>query len=445
MTVTEPRPTTANRLAEHFELVGDAIRKRLETPGGEAVTSRAAPAGCNDQDLRGAWLQSYLRGAALKTETQRSPSVRTVELFCGPGGLALGFDQACRELGSRMESEAAVDQDTEAVKVYAANHRTKLPLGDTATRLVDYKVRGVGEQASYAQEPYLLTDDPGLEGWGRLVGEVDAVLAGPPCQGHSNLNNHSRRTDRRNELYFTVPAMAIALEADIVVIENVPAVVHDRSQVVATTRHLLQQHGYQVESGVLYAEKMGWPQTRRRFFMVGRRSAAPLPIKDVREALETGGLRSVMWAIGDLADAPFDDRLHIDTELSEENRRRIDFLFDKDIFDLPNAERPECHQDGTTYNSVYGRLHAERPAPTITTGFLTPGRGRYIHPTERRTLTPREAARLQGFPDGYKFFPDPKNAPTKAKLTKWIGDAVPMPLGFAAGLSALGNGWARPT
>ena len=88
-------------------------------------------------------------------------------------------------------------------------------------------------------------------------------------------------------------------------------------------------------------------------------------------------------------------------------------------------------------------MYADRPAPTLTTGVLTPGRGRYIHPELRRTLTPLEAARIQGFPDSYNFFPDAKNPPTNAKLTKWIGDAVPMPLGFAAGLSALGNGWSR--
>jgi hypothetical protein len=49
----------------------------------------------------------------------------------------------------------------------------------------------------------------------------------------------------------------------------------------------------------------------------------------------------------------------------------------------------------------------------------------------------------EGPPDTYNFSPDPKNPPTKSKLTKWIGDAVPMPLGFAAGVSALGNGWSR--
>ena len=88
--------------------------------------------------------------------------------------------------------------------------------------------------------------------------------------------------------------------------------------------------------------------------------------------------------------------------------------------------------------SVYGRLKPESPAPTITTGFMTPGRGRFIHPTERRTLSPLEAARLQGFPDTYDFRDPAGGPPSSLKLAKWIGDAVPMPLGYAAALSALG-------
>ena len=218
--------------------------------------------------------------------------------------------------------------------------------------------------------------------------------------------------------------------------------IHDSSQVVATTETLLRANGYEVETGVLSAAKMGWPQTRQRFFMVGRRSAAPLPIAEVQEALFEQA-RSVMWAIGELAELDFDNRLHFSSELSEENRTRIDVLFDEDIHELPLEHRPDCHKDGTTYGSVYGRMYGDKPAPTLTTGFLTPGRGRYIHPTKRRTITPWEAARIQGFPDTYDFAPDPRNPPTKVKLTKWIGDAVPMPLGYAAGLSALGNGWSR--
>jgi DNA (cytosine-5)-methyltransferase 1 len=143
----------------------------------------------------------------------------------------------------------------------------------------------------------------------------------------------------------------------------------------------------------------------------------------------------VMWAIGELADHPADDHMFREPELSEENQRRINWLFDENEHDLALAERPECHQEGTTYTSVYGRMYADQPAPTLTTGFLTPGRGRFVHPTQRRTLRPAEAARLQGFPDNYVF--DPQQVPSTAKLVKWIGDAVPMPLGHIAGLSAL--------
>jgi DNA (cytosine-5)-methyltransferase 1 len=436
MTLTAPVGDTGLGIAERFSVNGANLVKTLVTPAGEHVSRRSVP--IDSSDLRGSWLRGYLLGVPPVVDGPPFPSVRTAELFCGPGGLALGFGEACLELGSHLESEAACDHDAGAVAVFASNHRTKIRSAKSASELVDHQIRGMGEKARYVYDPEFIDPE-----WQPLVGRIDAVLAGPPCQGHSNLNNHTRRTDRRNELYFTVPAVAIAAAADIVIIENVPAVVHDRSQVVRTTETLLRDHGYHVEAGVLSAAKMGWPQTRQRFFMIGRRSAPPLPLAEVQAALSTGPQHDVMWAIHDLLDKPFDHRLHIETELSEENQRRIKFLFDNDLYDLPNTERPECHQDGTSYGAVYGRLYPGRPAGTLTTGFLTPGRGRYIHPLAQRTLTPWEAARLQGFPDSYNFFPDPKNPTTKLKLTKWIGDAVPMPLGYAAGLSALGNGWSR--
>ena len=72
-----------------------------------------------------------------------------------------------------------------------------------------------------------------------MVGCTDVVMAGPPCQGYSNLNDRTRRNDRRNELYLTVPAMAVALQARIVIIENVHAVLHDRLGVVDSAIALL--------------------------------------------------------------------------------------------------------------------------------------------------------------------------------------------------------------
>src|SRR5690625_1721531 len=123
-----------------------------------------------------------------------------------------------------------------------------------------------------------------------LVGRVDVVLAGPPCQGHSNLNNRSRRDDRRNELYLTVPAVEVALQAPIVIIENVPAVIHDWSEVVPTARRLLEAEGYSVTDGMISADDLGWPQTRRRHFMVARKDAAPIPLSIIEAARETMSL-----------------------------------------------------------------------------------------------------------------------------------------------------------
>ena len=128
----------------------------------------------------------------------------------------------------------------------------------------------------------------------------------------------------------------------------------------------------------------------------------------------------------------------ITREDDEYTRVRLsgEYLHDEEVFDLPVELHNPKHRKGTSYRAVYGRMHGDRPAGTITTGFLTPGRGRYVHPTRRRTLNPREAARLQGFPDTYRFEVDGER-PSSAQLTKWIGDAVPMPLGYAAAMSAL--------
>ena len=154
----------------------------------------------------------------------------------------------------------------------------------------------------------------------------------------------------------------------------------------------------------------------------------------------SGGLRmqslTLRQAIADLANRK--GRSIVDTvgTLSPENLRRIDWLFDNDAYDLPNTQRPRCHRNGHTYPSVYGRMRWNEPAQTITTGYLTPGRGRFVHPSRRRTVTPREAARIQAFPDSYDFCPAGIDA-TRVLLGKIIGDAVPPLLGRAVCISAL--------
>ena len=336
-----------------------------------------------------------------------------------------------------MICELAVDTDADALAVHSRNHRTRRLSSESVTSLVDYRIRGTGSSAEFVYPPTLVEDSLSA-----VCRGVDLVGAGPPCQGHSNLNNHSRRNDRRNLLYLTVPAFAVACAARAVVIENVTSVVHDEAQVVDTTRALLESCGYAVTDGVLAADVMGWPQTRRRHFLVARRirdedAAEPVSLKVVQAALADGPPRSVLWAVGGGQSLSHDPMLHEATELAALNRDRIQWLFDNDEHDLALAERPDCHQNGTSYGAVYGRMYADRPAPTITTGYMTPGRGRFVHPIEPRTLTPAEAARLQGFPDDYCFSPVPDRPASRSQLAKWIGDAVAMPLGYAAAISAL--------
>jgi DNA (cytosine-5)-methyltransferase 1 len=419
---------------ERFSLDGTELTKHLEVAGLSLRSSIELDRETSG-DLKGDWWRAYLRGSQPSAQPVRDRTVRTVDLFSGPGGLANGVSQFFAEAGFRTTSELAADQDVEATRVYAANHGTLRTSSTSVASLVDFAVRRTTRTAEF-QYPPELTD----ERLQSILTGVDAVFAGPPCQGHSNLNNHTRRDDPRNSLYLTVPAFAVAVGAPVVIIENVPAVLHDSTNVVKTAQCLFQNEGYQVATGVMSAAKLGWPQTRKRHFLVARRGAAPLPLEEVVSALGDPAPRPVWWAIHDLEDSPAADVVSESTVVSEENQARIEWLFENDAYELPLSERPKSHRAGTTYTAVYGRMRKDEPAPTITTGFMSPGRGRYVHPTRPRVLTAREAARLQGFPDTYRFVVDPASPPGRTALAKWIGDAVPMPLGFAAAVSAYASG-----
>ena len=136
-----------------------------------------------------------------------------------------------------------------------------------------------------------------------------------------------------------------------------------------------------------------------------------------------------MDAIGDIGVRPGSGLYDTAAQHSAVNERRIDFLFNNQLWELPNEQRPDCHRlKPHSYVSVYGRMHGDRPAPTITSGFGSTGQGRFVHPEERRTLTPHEAARLQGFPDWFTF----SGVSKRGALQKMIGNAVPSRLAYAA-------------
>jgi DNA (cytosine-5)-methyltransferase 1 len=116
----------------------------------------------------------------------------------------------------------------------------------------------------------------------------------------------------------------------------------------------------------------------------------------------------------------------------------MDYLLDHKIYNLPNQERPPCHQDGHNYPAVYGRMNWDEPSSTITAGFGSTGQGRFMHPErclvtgKGRTLTPHEAARVQTFPDWFDI-----SGKRRGVLSKTIGNAVPPLLGMYVAKVAL--------
>lgn len=402
------------------------------------ATACGAPSSSRDADAFAAWWKGFLRGE-FAWDDPAAPPLNVVDLFCASGGFGMGAALAARAFGRRAVFRAIADADLPAMDAYARSLPVRNKIAESLATIADYSVDRGGETATFDYPPEIVH-----AGLAREVGKVDLLIAGPPCQGHSNLNNHTRRNDPRNDLFVATAAIAVALAARVVVIENVPSVVRSHGDVVRLARQLLESEGYSVDERVVKMDEIGGWQTRARYFMV----AVSDPAEPVGGAIERwlrahtpggSGKRApldVMWAIEDLQDLAGQDVFDTAPAQGADTARRIRHLFENDLYELPNSERPDCHKDGTTYGAVYGRMYPDRPAPTITTGIGTPGQGRFVHPTRRRVVTPHEAARIQCFPDGYRFMAPDGSTPRKA-LAKWIGDAVPPLLGMTAICAAL--------
>jgi len=411
---------------------------------GKIVRSIATPAFSSgsivdDRANRGlepaaAWWQSFLRGASVQALSSEPAPLRIVDAFSGCGGLSLGVALSAITAGFRPTINANIDMDPVALATYAQNFYPDASLHENVDALVDFHVLGSQSASRFAYEPEV-TDSRLFQ----YVDSTDVFLAGPPCEGHSNFNNKTRRDDPRNRLFLSAIALGVALRARALIVENVPDVVSSKGSVVEAAKSLLSNCGYTfLSSDVLAAHELGGAQTRRRFFLIATKATEGIPLSTFKVALRKPPY-SVRWAVSDLLNLRatvegFDES----PTLSIENQKRIEWLFDNDAYNLANSERPDCHKNGHTYPSVYGRLWWEKPSQTITTGFMTPGRGRFIHPLRPRVITPHEAARLQGFPDSYRFLTGDA-AMTKHQLGKLIGDAVPPVLGFVAGLAAISN------
>lgn len=365
------------------------------------------------------WVKWVRRRSAPKSRARALDKLTIVDLFSGCGGMTLGLREAARINGFTCDIKLAVDFNKAAIDVYRKN----FSLDEKVARCADISQVVTGEVGDQFDS---LMQDLIAE-----VGDLDVLVAGPPCQGHSDLNNHSRRNDPRNNYYLTVVRAVEAFRPNIVIIENVATVVHDEGGVANKANNFLREFGYGTHQAVVEMVHFGVPQKRRRHVTVAVKNRSSDEVERLI-CFNRTGLGTVRDFIGDLesegaaGEVPF----RSSSKTSKPNLDRIAWLFENDAFDLPDSLRPPCHRDKAhSYRSMYGRMHWDLPAQTITTGFGSMGQGRYVHPSKQRTITCHEAARLQGFPDFFRF--DSCNSLTA--LREMIGNAVPPP--FMAGLA----------
>jgi len=344
-------------------------------------------------------------------------TIKMVDLFSGTGPMSLGVVEAGRATGIDVRPVFAID----FVKDAADNYKRNFPECRVENADINDFINGELGDFPSKEEQNLIAE----------LGPIDMVIGGPPCQGHSDLNNHTRRNDPRNGLIFKVIRFVELTSPKYVFIENVQGIRHDKNNVLGHAEEYLRKLGYHLKENLLLASNFGVAQNRRRFILVATKDEIDINTNLYQRDHSLG----VMWAIKDIKDDySCETTYNSSAHHSEVNQKRIDYLHDHGIYELPNSLRPQCQQkEDNRYTSVYSRMHPDQPAPTITSGFGSIGQGRFGHPSERRTLTPHEAARVQFIPDFFSF-PEKHN---RFALQKMIGNAVPPKLTYILALELL--------
>lgn len=343
-----------------------------------------------------------------------SGEYKLIDLFAGAGGMSLGFVDT-RYCGS-YRSIFAIDNDDAAVQTYNMN---------------------------FATDEHRCVSDS-IENWLRdsHTPGADIVIGGPPCQGFSLLNK-KRTGDARRALWEPFMDVVERSGASIFVMENVPGLLKSSEFSDITSR--AESLGFQMlQPAVLNMADYGVPQTRRRAIAIGIKTSSfemdliptfpPAPTH-CAPAIESNlpAWKTVKDFISDLPHpegtevkygdpAPLD--LHFGRNPTATSRERYKAVPPGgNRFDLQRNRpdiTPQCwinKRSGGT--DLFGRLWWDRPSVTIRTEFYKPEKGRYLHPSENRPITHREAARLMSFPDDFEF------VGSKIEIARQIGNAVP--------------------
>lgn len=340
-----------------------------------------------------------------------------IDLFSGAGGLCLGMKSA----GVKVVLSNELESD------FAKTHELNFP----EVKMLNQDIAAVDFRAE-------------LKSMGLEPGEVHIVAGGPPCQGFSTVGKKNIG-DPRNSLFAQFLRAVEEVRPGYVIFENVSGFKRMYSgSIYKKVLEGLADQGFDHVSGILNVRDFGAPQSRERTIILAwRRGLRPLSLPMPTHGASKPFL-TLMEAISDLPTLnPGEERADYLCDPKNEYQRsmrgkntlpltehscarygdRMRLVMSKvpsggSVLDLPEELRPKGY-----FKNTYARLLPDAPSPTITRNFGTPSSSRCIHPWQNRALSTREGARIQGFPDHYRFHG------SKCRKNLQIGNAVPPILG----------------
>lgn len=335
---------------------------------------------------------------------KKAADFQAVDFFCGAGGMTYGFNKA------GINVLAGIDIDPTCKETYEKNNKgSKFIQADVKT-----------------YEPKLLERELGIKPYNdRMV-----FIGCSPCQFWSLIRTDKTRSQESKNLIEDFQKFVDYYKPGYVVIENVPGILKKADSPLNGFIDFLENSGYKgnIVKDVIKAWEYGVPQTRKRFLLIATRVAGnqltlPTPnsknIATVRKAIakyksvdaghkDTSKLQHTVAGLSDinkerLKKTPLNGGRR--TEWSKNNRLQL------------NTYKVNSH---INFQDTYGRMHWDKPGPTITTRFFSLSNGRFGHPEQLRAISLREGAALQTFPDTYQFF-----GGSIQSIARHIGNAVP--------------------
>lgn len=320
---------------------------------------------------------------------------RVISLFSGCGGLDLGFEKA------GFEIPVANEFDKKIWETFKVNHPN--------THLIEGDIRQVTK------------DD--IEHY--ISDEIDGIIGGPPCQSWSEAGSLKGIEDARGQLFFEYIRILKEFKPKFFLAENVSGMLANRhSEAVKNILHLFNEAGYDVSLTLVNAKNYGVAQERERVFYIGFRKDLKIKFEFPKGSTEMEGkltLRDIIWDLKDTAIPTLDKNKHNPKAINNNEYFTGSY---STIFMSRNRVKSWDEQAFTVQAS--GRqcqLHPQAPKMEL----VGKDKRRFVPGQESlyRRMTVREVARVQGFPDDFKFIYDDVNM-----AYKMIGNAVPVNLAY---------------